>query len=42
MNDEDVIIPTSETELGYNDSITVLVKKEYVQEVSEYFTSNSQ
>ncbi len=42
MDDEDVIIPTSETELGYNDSITVLVKKEYVQEVSEYFTSNSQ
>lgn len=41
IDDEDVIIPTSETELGYNDSITILVKKDYVQEVSEYFTSNS-
>ena len=40
MDDEEIIIPTSETELDYNDSITVLVKKDYVQEVSEYFTSN--
>jgi len=40
MDDEEIIIPTSETELDYNDSITVLVKKDYVQEISEYFTSN--
>jgi len=40
IDDEEIIIPTSETELDYNDSITVLVKKDYVQEISEYFTSN--
>ena len=37
--DDEVIIPTSETELGYNDSITVLVKKDYVEEVSNFFTA---
>lgn len=32
------IIPTEETELDYEDSIVVLVKRQYLQEVRELFT----
>lgn len=37
INDE-AIIPTPDTELGYDDSIAVLVKSEYLEEVRQYFT----
>jgi trk system potassium uptake protein TrkA len=36
--EDDTIIPTENTEIGYQDSIVVLVKNEYVEEISEYFT----
>lgn len=34
----EVIIPTDNTEIGYDDSIAVLVKREYIDEIREYFT----
>lgn len=37
----EVIIPTDNTEIGYDDSIAVLVKREYIDEIREYFTRNS-
>ncbi len=40
INDE-AIIPTPYTELGYDDSIAVLVKREYISEVKKYFTEDS-
>ena len=36
--EEDMLIPTNETELNYNDSIAILVKNDYVNEVRDYFT----
>ena len=36
--DDDMIIPTEETEIGYNDSIAILVKREYINEISYLFT----
>lgn len=36
--DDEIIIPTAETEIGYNDSVAILVKSEYIQEISEEFT----
>ena len=33
-----MLIPTNETELNYNDSIAILVKNDYVNEVRDYFT----
>ena len=35
---DEVIIPTDNTEIGYDDSIAVLVKREYISEIREYFT----
>lgn len=40
VNDE-TIIPTPDTELGYEDSIAVLVKSEYLDEIRTYFTENT-
>lgn len=40
-NGNEVIIPTDNTEIGYDDSIAVLVKREYIDEIREYFTRNS-
>lgn len=37
----EVIIPTDNTEIGYDDSIAVLVKREYIDEIREYFTRDS-
>ncbi|MBQ6443671.1 MAG: TrkA family potassium uptake protein [Methanosphaera sp.] len=34
------IIPTNETELGYDDRIVVLVKRDYIKEVRHFFTKN--
>jgi len=40
-SENEEIIPTNETELGYEDSIVVLVKSRYIQEVREFFTNNN-
>lgn len=40
-NGNEVIIPTDNTEIGYDDSIAVLVKREYIDEIREYFTRDS-
>lgn len=37
-SNDDVIIPTAETEIEYDDSIAILVKSNNVEEVSDYFT----
>ena len=37
----EVIIPPDNTEIGYDDSIAVLVKREYIDEIREYFTRDS-
>ena len=37
-SDDEEIIPTPETELGYDDSIVVLVKREYIHEIRQLFT----
>lgn len=42
FSQDDEIIPTEQTELGYEDSIVVLVKREYLQEVRKLFTKNSE
>lgn len=34
---DDIIIPTAETEIGFEDSIAVLVKRGYINEIREYF-----
>lgn len=34
----EVIIPTENTTIGYNDSIAVLVKQQYIDEIRDYFT----
>lgn len=39
--DNETIIPTEDTTLGYDDSVAVLVKTEYVQEVRKLFTENT-
>ena len=36
--EDDMIIPTEDTELGYGDSIAVLVKTQYINEIQEFFT----
>ncbi len=35
----EIIIPTEDTEIGYGDSIAVLVKQDHVDEIKEYFTT---
>lgn len=35
---DEIIIPTEDTEIGYNDSVAVLVKQKYIQEIHDYFT----
>ena len=37
-SDDEEIIPTPETELGYDDSIVVLVKRKYIHEIRQLFT----
>lgn len=39
--DNETIIPTKETMLGYDDSVAVLVKTEYVNEIQDLFTKNT-
>ncbi|RAP49655.1 MAG: hypothetical protein BZ133_07230 [Methanosphaera sp. SHI613] len=39
-SNNEVIIPTNETELGYDDRIVVLVKRDYMDNVRELFTKN--
>lgn len=39
--DNETIIPTDDTILGYEDSIAVLVKREYIQEIRNYFTKDN-
>lgn len=34
---DEIIIPTAETEIGFEDSIAVLVKSEYIKEIRDYF-----
>ena len=36
----EVILPTENTEIDETDSIAVLVKREYIEEIREYFTTN--
>ena len=36
--DDDVIIPTEETEIGFEDSVAILVKSGYIDEIRDYFT----
>lgn len=36
---DEMIIPTDKTEIGYEDSIAILVKSKYLDEVRSYFTS---
>ena len=40
-SDKEVILPTSDTEIGYDDNIAVLVKNQYIDEVKNYFTINN-
>lgn len=40
--DHEEIIPTKETVLGYNDSIVILVKREYINEIRDLFTKNNE
>lgn len=35
---DEVIIPTEDTEIGYDDSVAVLVKQKYIKEIHDYFT----
>ncbi|MCD7781446.1 MAG: TrkA family potassium uptake protein [Methanosphaera sp.] len=37
--DDEVIIPTPDTEIDYGDIVTILVKSEYVKEVEDLFTT---
>ncbi|RAP51572.1 MAG: hypothetical protein BZ138_04865, partial [Methanosphaera sp. rholeuAM270] len=37
---DEEIIPTEESELGYEDSIVVLVKRQYLKEVRDLFTKD--
>lgn len=39
-SDNEVILPTENTEIDETDSIAVLVKREYIEEIREYFTTN--
>ncbi|MBR0471968.1 MAG: TrkA family potassium uptake protein [Methanosphaera sp.] len=39
---KEVIIPTENTEIGYDDSIAVLVKQEYIDEIHDYFTKETE
>lgn len=39
-SDNEVILPTENTEIDETDSIAVLVKREYIKEIREFFTTN--
>ena len=39
---DEIIIPTDNTEIGFEDSIAILVKSKYLDEVRKYFTSEIQ
>lgn len=39
---DEVIIPTENTEIGYGDSIAIVVKQGYINQIRDYFTKESE
>lgn len=41
-SEDEVILPTNDTEIGEDDSIAILVKREHIDEIRNFFTTENQ